>query len=392
MGDRINIPQKRARVIAFYLPQYHPIEINDKYWGKGFTEWRNVTLAKPLFRGHYQPHLPADLGFYDLRIPEVREEQALLAEEAGVEGFCYWHYWFKKGEEVLERPLDEVVRLKKPNFPFCIGWANHSWKTSTWTKLTTSDQYIFKQEYLGNTDHIAHFYRLLDAFRDERYIKVEGKLLFIIYDILGFENFLEFKSLWNQLAIENNLPGFYFVSHMETVGHISVKTILTSGYIDKMINASIKNAFLSGADGIGTINMRNAEFKAYGKLCKLIYSASRRYLSSFILEKYDFKKIIQNILIEQNKQNNVFPEIINGNDRSPRAGRKAIIYYNVTPDSFYDGAKKVIDYVQHKDYDHRIIFLNSWNEWGEGMHMEPDLKYGKGFINALRDCLDPNLC
>ena len=135
----------KARVIAYYLPQYHSVEVNDKYWGKGFTEWVNVAKARPLFRGHDEPRIPADLGFYDLRLPEVREEQARLAREAGVEGFCYWHYWFGNGDEVLEKPLDEVVRTKSPDFPFCIGWANHSWTTRTWTNARSSDDgYIFK--------------------------------------------------------------------------------------------------------------------------------------------------------------------------------------------------------------------------------------------------------
>ena len=123
----------RTRVIAFYLPQYHPFKENDEWWGKGFTEWTNVAKAKPLFKGHYQPKIPADLGFYDLRVPEVREEQAHMAREAGIEGFCYWHYWFH-GHELTERPFWEVVNSGKPDFPFCIGWANETWKSKMWNK------------------------------------------------------------------------------------------------------------------------------------------------------------------------------------------------------------------------------------------------------------------
>ena len=125
---------KKARVIALYLPQYHPVAENDKYWGKGFTEWTNVAKAKPLFKGHDQPRIPADLGFYDLRLPQVRKEQAELAKEAGIEGFCYWHYWFGNGKEVLQMPFDEVVKSGEPDFPFCLGWANHDWTTKTWEK------------------------------------------------------------------------------------------------------------------------------------------------------------------------------------------------------------------------------------------------------------------
>ena len=377
----------RARVIAFYLPQFHPVETNDKYWGKGFTEWRNVVTARPLFKGHYQPKLPADLGFYDLRIPEVREKQAELAKEAGVEGFCYWHYWFGNGEEVLERPLDEVTRSKKPDFPFCIGWANHSWKTTTWTKNNTGqeDVCIFEQKYLGQEDDILHFNRLLETFKDPRYIKVEGKLLFVIYDIKSFTNFLDFKDHWNKLALENGLKGFYFVSHTSSFGQTSMKNLKN---IDLELKKSIKEPLTLGADGVEILNMKYSEFKAKGVFHKMYASVLRKVLKNRYIEKYDFRQIIKYSVPYGIEHKNVFPEIIDGNDRSPRAGRRAIIYYNVTPDAFYDEAKMVIDAVQNKDFDHRLVFLNSWNEWGEGMYMEPDLKYGKGFIHSLRKALE----
>ena len=123
---------KKARVIAFYLPQFHPVPENDKWWGKGFTEWTNVGKARPLFNSQYQPRVPADLGYYDLRMAEVREAQAQMAKEAGIEGFMYWHYWFGKGKRLLERPFSEVLESGSPNFPFCLGWANHTWKSTTW--------------------------------------------------------------------------------------------------------------------------------------------------------------------------------------------------------------------------------------------------------------------
>ena len=149
-----------ARIIANYLPQFHPIPENDKFWGKGFTEWTNVAKAKPFFKGHYQPRIPADLGFYDLRLPEIREQQAQLAREAGVEGFCYWHYWFGNGKQLLERPFQEVVASGKPDFPFCLCWANHDWSNKSWKKDSKLDAMIAKQEYLGEKDHTEHFYSL----------------------------------------------------------------------------------------------------------------------------------------------------------------------------------------------------------------------------------------
>ena len=145
----------KARVIGLYLPQFHPVECNDKYWGKGFTEWTNVVKARPLFPGHYEPRIPADLGFYDLRLAEVREAQAQLAQEAGMEGFCYWHYYFKDGVEVLERPFDEVVNSGEPDFPFCLGWANHSWTTKTWTKSASKFDTEYIEKFLSHPSTIS---------------------------------------------------------------------------------------------------------------------------------------------------------------------------------------------------------------------------------------------
>ena len=380
----------KARVIAFYLPQFHPVEVNDKFWGKGFTEWRNVAKARPLFRGHNEPRIPADLGYYDLRMPEVREQQAELAKEAGVEGFCYWHYWFGNGKEVLERPFDEVVQSGNPDFPFCLGWANHSWTTRTWTKIKSNaeDSYIFKQEYPGEKDYIDHFYRLLPAFKDNRYITVDGKPLFLIFDLNGFNDFINFKNVWNNLAEENGLPGFYFVSHTSTVPIINRKNRKELLHPDMLAENAVKLAFEKGADAVETLNLQYAELKAKGLLYKAFGVVSRNKLNGLFLEKYDYGKIVNNYQIAMASRNNVFPEILVGNDRSPRAGRKAIIYYNATPENFYLGAKKAIELVEKKDKEHRIIFLNSWNEWGEGSYMEPDTKYGKGFISQLRRALD----
>ena len=382
----------RSRIIAFYLPQYHPIPENDKYWGKGFTEWRNVAKAKPLFPGHYEPRIPADLGFYDLRMSEVREAQAELAREAGIEGFCYWHYWFDEGVEALQRPFDEVVASGTPDFPFCIGWANHSWTTKTWTKQKSNqgNTTIFEMKYLGAEQYEKHFYRLLDAFKDERYIKIEGKLLFLIFNIDEFKDFLTFKEVWNDLAAKNGLPGFYFISHTNTLPAIGARDVKKFMKIDDLNDEMINNAFSKGVDGVETLNNNYAEYKAGGFLHKVVAGISRKYLGGIIIEKYNYKKIIKYLLTERHSRENVFPEILVGNDRSPRAGKKAIIYTNATPENFYQCAKAAIDMVQNKDYDHRLIFLNSWNEWGEGAYMEPDLKYGKNFIKALRRAQDDN--
>lgn len=163
----------KPRIIALYLPQYHPFPENDEWWGKGFTEWTNVARARKLFPGHNQPHIPADLGFYDLRLPEVRMQQAELAKQAGIEGFCYYDYWFGNGKRLMERPITEVINSQKPNFPFCFAWANHSWYKKLWDpKQPGKDKLLIKQEYPGIKDYTEHFYTLLPAFKDNRYVKV----------------------------------------------------------------------------------------------------------------------------------------------------------------------------------------------------------------------------
>src|SRR5215204_6520635 len=155
-----DLNKRRARVFAYYLPQFHPIPENDQWWEKGFTEWTNVGSAVPLFKGHQQPRIPTDLGYYDLRLPEVREAQANLARSSGVEGFIYWHYYFGGGKRLLEMPINEVLKTGKPDFPFCLGWANQSWSSQSWDRIKSkkNDQLLMKQEYLGERDNIEHFY------------------------------------------------------------------------------------------------------------------------------------------------------------------------------------------------------------------------------------------
>ena len=206
---------KEIQVFAFYLPQFHPTPHNDEWWGKGFTEWTNVAKAKPLFRGHYQPKIPADLGFYDLRLPIVREQQVKLAKEAGVTGFCYYHYWFGKGEQELELPFNEVVDSGKPDFPFCLCWANETWSRKFWNKdgIVSEKQDLTVQKYLGEEDDRMHFESLEKAFHDKRYIRIDGRLLFMIYKPLAFNGVNKFIKLWNTLAKEKGLEGFYFVAY-----------------------------------------------------------------------------------------------------------------------------------------------------------------------------------
>ena len=381
----------KARVIAFYLPQFHPIPENDKYWGKGFTEWTNVAKARPLFRGHYQPRIPADLGFYDLRMPEVREEQAEMAREAGIEGFCYWHYWFGNGKRLLERPFNEVVATGKPDFPFCLAWANHDWSTSTWKK-GMKDGMIAEQLYLGHEDNVLHFNTMLPAFRDKRYITVDGKLLFLIYDPYRFIHIEAFMEDWQLLAKANGLPGFYFVAMCNST---NTRVRLPEGGIgsgrvipDLKSSAKVYNEFLSlGFDGINSLGKSRAEMIVFGKYQRAIRFKLHEKLSFLPTIRYDYPKVVKHFFAPEDSWENVYPSLFPGWDRTPRTGDQEGVYIHATPENFQQHIEPAIEVIKNKQAEHRILFLRSWNEWAEGNYVEPDLKYGHGFLNAIKNAI-----
>ncbi len=360
--------KKKERVIAMYLPQYHPIPENDKTWGKGFTEWTNVAQARPLFKGHYQPRIPADLGFYDLRLSQIREAQAEMAKEAGVEGFMYWHYWFGNGRMLLERPFQEVLKSEKPDFPICLGWANHSWSTKTWVKgkSLSSDTMIMEQLYPGKEDYTNHFNYILPAFKDKRYITVDGKPIFVIFDPLAIPDIKDFIQLWRELAEKNGLKGIHFVG-------------LRSGR-----KSSLQQLLDMGFDAINNRSMWEAEAAVVGSAIKRRLISLFSWKMGLALSKYEYKDVMKNLCTEDDYLDYVYPTILPGYDRTARAGRRAIIYHNATPKEFGVHVDEVLKYVADKDDEHKIIFLKSWNEWGEGNYMEPDLKYGHGFLDELR--------
>lgn len=374
---------KKARVISFYLPQFHPVEINDKYWGKGFTEWTNVAKAKPLYKKHYQPQIPADLGFYDLRLPEVRKAQAEMARECGIEGFCYWYYWFGRGKKVLEEVINEIVKLKEPDFPFCIGWGNHDWSNKTWQKTSSfkKDIVFLKQEYLGKEDYIDFFYDVLPMFQDKRYITIKNKPLFYIFDPDAIPNISEFINLWNKLAIENGLDGIFFVARADSIGKahlINDKKFLNS-CLDRY-NEYIKRGF----NAVNSFSFRRAEILATGYL-KKTYRAIKRKVTGYALNKHDYEQVMKNYYTKEDHLNYVFPTLMPRRDRTPRAGKNALIYDNSTPEKFRFAIREAIKCVEHKEEEEKVIFLDSWNEWGEGSYMEPDLIYGHEYMDVLRE-------
>lgn len=354
------------RIIAFYLPQYHPTPHNNEWWGQGFTEWTNVGKAKSLFPGHYQPKVPSDLGYYDLRVPEIREQQAALAKEAGVEGFCYYHYWFEDGKEELDLPFKEVLKSGTPDYPFCLCWANESWHSKFWNiDGTIEKRTLVEQKYLGKEDNYKHFMSLLQAFKDKRYMTIDEKPIFMVYQPLKFEKAKEFINQWQDLAKENGLKGIYFTAY--------------TLFVDKEYDA-IKSL---GFDAVCSCRL--------GETYRPITFKSK--LKRYILQKlklpriYAYSDVIKYLIQDKEKKSSdVFPTLVPNWDHTPRSGKGGYLYNNCTPELFEKHAREVLENVSQKE--NPVCFLKSWNEWGEGNYMEPDLRYGKGFINALHKVIE----
>lgn len=358
----------KVEIIAFYLPQFHPFKENDEWWGKGFTEWTNVGKAKPLFKGHNQPRVPTELGYYDLRLPIVREQQAEMAKDAGVDAFCYWHYWFGNGKRLIADVFDEVLQSGKPNFPFCLGWANHSWYAKNWNANGSAVQKVLiNQTYPGIEDEKMHFEFLLKAFRDERYVKIDGKPLLYIFDAVSIpEEYIRNLKEW---TIRAGFPDLYLVANI-TLDRIQKIDMLNKGF-DAVTFQRLGGTTSLFLRKLGTTGRR------FSKLMKIIRGA---ILHRPPLET-DYSKYYRFFFTEEDKDEDVIPSIVPQWDHTPRSGWNGSFFVNATPENFYKHAKEVLDAVKMKN--NKLVFLKSWNEWGEGNMMEPDLTFGRGFIEAL---------
>jgi lipopolysaccharide biosynthesis protein len=350
-----------ARLIAFYLPQFHPIPENDVWWGKGFTEWTNVARARPLFPGHYQPHIPADLGFYDLRVPETRVAQAELAREYCIEAFCYYHYWFK-GKRLLESPFDQVLASGEPDFPFCLAWANESW-SRRW--LGEEKQILQRQTY-SQEDDFNHIRWLIRAFADPRYLRVKGRPLFLIYRPTDLPDARRTTEIFRNECSQRGMVEPYLVGINAHCAFLDCRTIGFDGTLnfDPQLGAlpdfMNDRASLSKWKRNRALGVRSSSLKLYEDA-----EARERMLN---LHK-DFPTI---------------PSVFVGWDNSPRRGRNGIIVVRGTPGHFERRLAQVAQSVQVRPLDERLVFLNAWNEWAEGNHLEPDLKDGREYLEAVR--------
>ena len=355
--------KEKISIVAFYLPQFHPIAENDLLWGKGFTEWTNVAKAKPLFKGHYQPKIPSELGFYDLRLNEIMESQVELAKEANIAAFCFWHYWFGNGKQLLEKPVKMYVENKNIDFPFCLAWANHSWQKKSWNPEISrlSKELLIEQLYPDKLDIDNHFYEMLPMFQHKSYYRIKDKLVFVIYRIEDIPDSKYFIERWNELATINNIPNFYFIGHTSEEENLNLDVYKNLDAINLHI---LHKSF------------KNNKIKSYFS-----------WLFRMPLNIADYKKSIPYFESKYMKKDNIYPTLYPNWDASPRLGNIATILNNSTPKLFKVHIKRILNLIQHKKPDDKVIFLKSWNEWAEGNYMEPDLKFGKSYIQALSDCL-----
>jgi lipopolysaccharide biosynthesis protein len=358
------------RAVAFHLPQFHPIAENDEWWGKGFTEWTNVVKAKPRFPGHYQPHLPADLGFYDLRLPEARAAQAQLAASYGIYGFCYYHYWFN-GRRLLERPVKEICKSGEPDFPFCLCWANENW-TRRWDG---QDSEILLEQKYGREDDLAHIRSLMPVFLDRRYIRIEDRPLFLIYRASGLPEPERTTELWRREAERAGLKGL-FLARVESFGdwYGDPRSIGFDCSVDfqprweLMADARIFRRKWWHVRRLGTHERGIRENKVF-----------------------EYKLLVENALAAPTPAYPRVPCVCPSWDSSPRRKHDAYVLMNSTPELYEQWLSGVVNRTKPGDCSEisadSLVFINAWNEWGEGNHLEPCQKWARQYLEATRRVL-----
>lgn len=348
------------KLIAYYLPQMHPTPENDAWWGRGVTEWNNVSRAVPQYLGHYQPRLPGELGYYDLRLTDNIKRQAELADMYGIYGFAWYYYWFD-GKRLLERPLDMFIKDKSIDFPFCLCWANESWTKGFFgsTKEIIMKQSDTEESYLNFIKDAAPY------MKDERYITIKGKKLLIVYKPQKVPNSQKVLNYWRE----------YCATH--GVGEIYIIGVWTAEWK----NDVLQRGFDSAAE------FQPGSIKPY---CRKINQNLPFINKDFVGEIYSYPEIVKTGLYRKNfKSSHMYNAVMPMWDNTPRRNNHGnVIYHGATPDLY---KKWLCDIIQHykKDcsLDDDLIFINAWNEWGEGAYLEPDRYYGYAYLEATKDAI-----
>ena len=351
------------RIIAFYLPQYHPFKENDEWWGKGFTEWRNVTKCKPRYWRHYQPHLPADLGFYDLRIPEVRQAQADMAREYGIYGFCYYHYWFN-GHLLMERPLNEVLQSKEPDFPFMICWANENW-TRAWDG--GEKKILISQNYSEEDDRQHILYLLENIFCDPRYIRVDGKPVFAIYRSSAFPNMKRSIDIWREEARKKGIE--LYLCRVESFNEAG------EGYLQDGFDAAIELPPHNIKDYVANKLLLR---RALNKVSRVVF---KRNLFPNIIS---YRKYSDYMCKQKSPDYKRYSTVTPMWDNAARRKYTFFALKGSTPSLYYKWLNHIMKSFRPYSKEENFVFINAWNEWAEGNHLEPDLKWGRKYLEMTK--------
>jgi lipopolysaccharide biosynthesis protein len=337
------------KLIAFFLPQFHPTPENDEWWGKGFTEWTNVTKAKPLFEGHYQPHLPTDFGFYDLRLKETRHDQIKLAKQYGIDGFCYHYYWFS-GKRILYRPIDDMYADQESDMPYCFCWANENW-TRRWD--AAEHEILISQKYRPEDD-LNFIKDMVKYFRDPRYIKVDGAPFLIVYRPQHLPDSKKTIRIWREYC------------ESVGIGKIHLCAALThenDDYASYGFDSGIQ--FPPHQPNLGTINEKVGFFETH---------------KGHVI---DYRDLAKAYLDRRYSSDNVFLTTAPSWDNTARTGNRAFVLINSSPNNYQHWLASAIKKTQADFPDQeRMGFINAWNEWAEGCHLEPDRMYGHQFLEA----------
>ena len=361
--------QMNVRLIALYLPQYHPIPENDSWWGEGFTEWTNVSKARPRFSRHFQPHVPADLGFYDLRLPEARQAQADLAREYGIYGFCYYSYWFN-GKRLLSRPFDETLASGQPDFPFCLCWANENW-TRIWDGL---DKDILMEQSYSEEDDRQHIRWLANAFRDKRYIKVGERPLFLVYRARSIPDPVKTTSIWRDEARKLGFRELYLCR---------VESFAEEHECPACLGFDASVEFQPDWSSFPTLTMPLRRGRMWQYLTRWGLS-SEAYQQNDV---YSYKRLAELMRRRDLPPYKRFPCVTPGWDNSSRRKRGAIILKGSTPKLYRRWLEATLARFEPYGPGENLMFINAWNEWGEGSHLEPDKRWGRAYLEATRSAL-----
>lgn len=364
------------RILAYYLPQFHPIPENDDWWGKGFTEWTNVKKAKPLFKGHQQPIEPGELGYYDLLQDEgIQEKQAKLAKEYGIDGFIYYQYWFGNGKMLLEKPAEKMLRDPKVDLPFCFCWANQTWQ-GIWHGLNKPG-IIMEQLYPGREDYIKYFEYLLPFFKDKRYIKEGNMPVFHVFRIDDIPDLDIFMEVFNSMARKNGFEGIYFIATSNDNSNNILNREEIKGVVglDFYIKLRYNHYF---------------HFSESSPFFKIEYYWKKLTTKIFVEGEQQTKPLILNyeagvkkmpVVIKHKKY---IPCVLPNWDNSPRSGVKSLVLKNTHPGFFEKYLQRFISAYKQYPENPPFFIIKSWNEWAEGNYIEPDKTHGRGWLEAIK--------